>query len=185
VSHERRPTGKYFENRVPLLSQGDLFRDIPFAYPMPADEVEIEEEGAGRRFLSGPLSVGFGLLVTPTCSMRSQGGANDYAHPVRSFVPVRPVTELETLGILDAAKLRLAERRDALINYMYVPEEPDLELPESMALLYMPITLHHEMVVDNRIGQLTYEASAQLQKKLTWYSSSVLLQRSDFDPPMD
>jgi hypothetical protein len=185
LSHERRPTGSYFEDRIPLLSQGDVFTDVPVAYPSPADELLLEDEGEGRRFLSGPLDVGPAMLTTPTCSMRAQGGGGAYAHPVRTLVPLRSVSELEELGILDQARLRLAERRDSLINYMYVPADPQLGIEESLALLYMPVTLHHEMIETNRITQLTAEAAAQLQKKLTWFASSVLLARSDFDPPLD
>jgi hypothetical protein len=186
VNHERRPQGPYFEQRGTLLSQGDLFIDVPLAYPMPADEmvVDAEEEGA-RRFLSGPLSIGAALLITPTCSMRAQGGGRDYAHPVRTLVPLRPAEELSDLGILDVAKLRVAERRDSLINYLYLPASGEFGIPESLALLYMPVTLHHDMIAETRLAQMTYEASAQLQKKLAWHSTSILLERNDFDPPMD
>jgi hypothetical protein len=95
------------------------------------------------------------------------------------------VTELLEMGVLDASKHRLAETRDSLINYMYIPATPELDLPESLALLYMPVTVHHDMIADTRITQLTYEAAAQLQKKLTWFASSLLVERADFEPPMD
>lgn len=186
MSFERRPDS-YYEERVALLSQGDIFEDVPLAYPSPADELLVEESeaGGGRRFLSGPLQVGPAMLITPTCSMRSQGGGGDYAHPVRTLVPLRPVAELEEIGILDPARLRLAEKRDSLINYMYLPEDSGLEIVESLALLYMPVTVHHEMIEANRITQLCAAGSAQLQKKLTWFTSSVLLARDDFEPPLD
>jgi hypothetical protein len=46
----------YEGDRVELFSQGDLFRDMPRAYPLPADELVVDEESGGsRRFLSGPL----------------------------------------------------------------------------------------------------------------------------------
>jgi hypothetical protein len=186
VSHERRPSGPYFEHRVPLLSQGDIFADVPLAYPSPADAIVLEEAtGPTRSFLSGPLAFGVAMLVTPTCSMRSQTQGGDYAHPVRTLVPLRPVAELIELAILDKSKQGLADARDSLINYTYVPAAPALELPESLALLYMPVTLHHDMIVDSRITQLTYDAASQLQKKLTWFASSLLVDRADFDPPMD
>lgn len=161
---------------------------MPLAYPLPADELIIEESESGvgdRRFISGPLSIGSAMLVTPTCSMRAQGGSPGYAHPVRTLVPLRPVEELRDLQIIDSAKLRLAEKRDSLINYMYVPGSTELGIDESFALLYMPVTLHHKMIEDLRVTQLTYHAATQLQKKLVWHASSVLLQREDFDPPMD
>jgi hypothetical protein len=89
------------------------------------------------------------------------------------------------VGILDKARLGLARSRDSLINYMYFPPDLDLGLAESMALLYMPVTLHHDMIVDQRIAQLTRDAAQQLQKKLVWHSSSMLLSRSEFEPPLD
>lgn len=186
MAHERRPQGPYFEQRTSLLSQGDIFRDVPLAFPSPADAIVLEDAAdTGRSFLSGPLDYGPAMLITPTCSMRSQAPGLDYAHPVRTLVPLRPVTELIELGILDASKRGLADARDSLINYMFVPSHPRLGLGETLALLYMPVTLHHDMIADARITQLTYDASSQLQKKLTWFASSLLADRADFDPPMD
>jgi hypothetical protein len=40
VASERRPDdGDYYESRLELFSQGDIFRDVPLAYPLPADEI--------------------------------------------------------------------------------------------------------------------------------------------------
>lgn len=183
MSHERRPRGGYYETRTDLLSQGDVFTDVPLAYPAPAGE--LAEAGGARVFLSGPLDFGPAMLITPTCSMRAQGDTAGYAHPVRTLVPLRTVTELEQAGILDPAKRGLAERRDSLINYMWIPGDSALGIEDSLALLYMPATLHHDMIAENRLAQLTYEAAQQLQKKLAWYATSMLLDRADFDPPMD
>ena len=65
---ERPPDAEYYErDRVELFSQGDLFRDVPLAYPLPADELLVDEaSGGGRRFLSGPLAFGPAMLITPT-----------------------------------------------------------------------------------------------------------------------
>lgn len=186
MSHERRPDGDYYETRTELLSQGDIFRDVPLAYPSPAHEIAVEAvDETARVFLSGPLDFGPAILVTPTCSMRSQTSGRDYAHPVRTLLPLRTVRELEDIGPLDAAKRGLAESRDSLISYMWIPGDRSVGVDDSLALLYMPVTVHHEMIAGNRMTQLTYEATSQLQKKLAWYATSVLLDRADFDPPMD
>jgi hypothetical protein len=186
VPHERRPSDRYYERRTELLSQGDIFVDVPLAYPAPADSVVFDETDSVRRFLSGPLDLGLAMLITPTCSMRAQSASTGgYAHPVRSLVPLRSVTELAEAGVIDSQKLGLAQSRDSLINYMYLPADVDLGIPESLALLYMPVTLHHDMIADSRITQLTQTAAAQLQRKLVWHASSVLLRPSDFEPPMD
>lgn len=90
---ERRPTSRYFEQRTELFSQGDIFVDVPLAYPMPAGEVmlDVSDETAETRrvFLSGPLDFGPAMLITPTCSMRSQTSGRAYVHPVRTLVPLR------------------------------------------------------------------------------------------------
>src|SRR5437899_10121813 len=94
---QQRPSdAEYYErDRVELFSQGDLFRDVPLAYPLPADELILDEaEGGGsRRFLSGPLEFGPAMLTTPSCSLGAQG-AEAYSHPVRTLVPVVPLSEL-------------------------------------------------------------------------------------------
>lgn len=187
MSHQPRPRATYYESRTALYSQGDIFRDVPLAYPAPAAEIAIEDtfEETARTFLSGPLEYGYAMLISPTCSMRSQTAGRDYAHPVRTLIPLRPVTELADMGILDQSKRNLAEKRDSLINYMWVPADESLGIPESLALLYMPVTLHHDMLDGLRVTQLGRDAACQLQKKLAWHATSVLLDRSEFDPPLD
>lgn len=188
MSDEVRPAGgKYYETRLSLFSQGDIFRDVPLAYPMPAGELVEEEAAAGTRcFLSGPLDVGLGMLVTPTCSMRAQGAPDRYAHPVRTVVPVRRIdSDLQQALGLDASKLGLLRKYDRLINYMYLPPDPDLELPESLALLYMPVTLHHDFLDGQRVTQLAVEGARQLHRKLVWFATGLLESRAVFDPPMD
>jgi hypothetical protein len=83
---ERPSDSEYYErDRVELFSQGDLFRDVPLAYPSPASELVVDEESGGsRRFLSGPLEFGPAMLITPSCSMGAQGTAAGYGHPVRT-----------------------------------------------------------------------------------------------------
>lgn len=189
MSGERRPDdGLYYETRLELLSQGDLFRDVPLAYPSPADEIvsaEDEETAGARRFLSGPFETGLAMLSTPTCSMRAQGAPDRYAHPVRTLVPVRPFEDLVDSGIIDSSKAGLARKRDALINYMYLPENEELQLPESVAFLYMPVTLHHAFLEGQRITQLALEGARQLQSKLVWFNSGLKLERDVFEPPLD
>ena len=84
---EHRPADdEYYEHdQTELFSQGDLFRDVPLAYPTVLHEIDEEEEHADprepedwlavgkRRFLSGPLDFGPAMLITPTCAMSAQG----------------------------------------------------------------------------------------------------------------
>jgi len=68
---------------------------------------------------------------------------------------------------------------------MYLPAENALQIPESVALLYMPVTLHHDMIIAQRVTQLTRIAAQQLQRKLAHFTTSMLVDREEFDPPMD
>lgn len=92
-------------------------------------------------------------------------------------------------GVVRADSVGLVRKYDALINYMYLPaleiEEEDFVFPESLALLYMPITLHHALIDGNRMMQLAVEGARQLHRKLVWFSSGWLESRELFDPPMD
>jgi len=188
---ERPPDSEYYErDRVELFSQGDLFRDVPLAYPLPASELVIDEESGGRRrFLSGPLEFGPAMLTTPSCSLGAQGTAG-YGHPVRTLVPVLPLAELVARGVVKEAALDDLRRFDHLINYMYLPpldvNELEFSMPESLALLYMPVTLHHAFLEGQRVSQLAYRGAQQLQRKLVWFYSGWLEENLDsFDPPMD
>jgi hypothetical protein len=160
---ERPPEADYYErDRVELFTQGDLFRDVPLAYPMPAAELLVDEEGGGgRRFLSGPLEFGPAMLITPSCSLAAQRGAG-YRHPVRTLVPVVALDELVQRGVIKEAALHDVRRFDHLINYMYLPplevEELEFAMPEGVALLYMPVTLHHAFLEGQRVSQLAYRA---------------------------
>ena len=189
---ERPSDAEYYErDRVELLSQGDVFRDVPLAYPMPADELIVDEgEGGGsRRFLSGPLEFGPAMLITPSCSLGAQGAAG-YGHPVRTLVPLIPLSELLARAVVKESALADLRRFDHLINYMYLPaldvEELEFSMPESVALLYMPVTLHHAFLEGQRVSQLAYRGAQQLQRKLVWFYSGWLEEDLDvFDPPLD
>jgi hypothetical protein len=193
VAREERPTDdEYYEReRVSLFSQGDLFRDVPLDYPTPPREIVVDEdaeEHGVRAFLSGPLEFGPALLTTPTCSMRAQR-ADGYAHPVRTLVPVVPLEQLVKVGVVREEQLAFIRKYDPLINYMYLPplETSDIEfsMPESMALLYMPLTIHHDLIEGNRVSQLAVEGAKHLHRKLVHFASGWLEPRDFFDPPLD
>ncbi len=188
---ERPSDADYYErDRVELFSQGDLFRDMPLAYPMPATELLVDDVGEGsRRFLSGPLDFGSAMLITPSCSLVAQSTAG-YGHPVRTLVPVVPLHDLVAHGVIKEAAVSDLRRFDHLINYMYLPpldvDELEFSMPASVALLYMPVTLHHAFLEGQRVSQLAYRGAQQLQRKLVWFYSGWLEDDVDvFDPPMD
>jgi hypothetical protein len=128
------------------------------------------------------------MLITPSCSLAGQGTAG-YGHPVRTLVPVLPLTELVERGVIKETALSDLRRFDHLINYMYLPAleigELEFSIPESMAFLYMPVTLHHAFLEGNRVTQLARRGAQQLQRKLVWFYSGWLEDDLDvFEPPM-
>jgi hypothetical protein len=73
---------------------------------------------------------------------------------------------------------------------MYLPpletEELEFSMSESVALLYMPVTLHHAFLEGSRVSHLAYRGTQHLQRKLVWFYSGWLEDDLDvFDPPMD
>jgi hypothetical protein len=174
-----------YETRIPLLSQGDIFTDVPLAYPVPTQIVEEETSGGVRHFLAGPLEIGRALLITPTCSMRAQGDPGKYAHPVRTLVPTLATDVLLERGLLNEGKLGLIRKYDGLIKYMYLPPHEPSGQRESMALLYMPVTLRYDMIDGQRAIQLAVEGPRQLQRKLVWFHTSWLEPRATFEPTLD
>jgi hypothetical protein len=129
------------------------------------------------------------MLITPICSLGAQRAAG-YGHPVRTLVPVIPLAELVGRGVVKETALADIRRFDDLINYMYMPplatNELEYTMPESVALLYMPVTLHHAFLEGQPVSQLAYRSAQQLQRKLVWFYSGWLEDDLDvFDPPMD
>lgn len=157
--------------------QGDLFSDVPVAIPAPPDAVVIDE--GERRFVSGPFDAGMAMLVSPSCAIAAQGSsvpAGSYAHPARTLVPIRPVEELVAAHAVPDDKLGHL-RADRLRNYLYLPPHPDWV--ESAALLYMPLTVHHDVIAQDRIAQLTGAAYWHLRVKLMAYFGGLLVDPSE------
>jgi hypothetical protein len=82
VSEHRPDDDDYYApHRTELYSQGDIFRDVPLAYPTMLEETEVDGApddraedwltAGKRRFLSGPLDFGPAMLITPTCAAGS------------------------------------------------------------------------------------------------------------------
>jgi hypothetical protein len=108
-----------------------------------------------------------------------------YAHPVRVLAVIRPVKELVDRGILTVDRVGLLRKYDGLMNYLYLPASLPINFPESVALLYMSVILHHDMIEGQRITQLAFEGAQQLQRKLVLFASGLPVDRNEFKPPMD
>lgn len=186
---ERPPDNEYFEQRTSYFRQGDVFRDVPLGYPFPADA--FSHTAGNRKFLSGPFESGFGLLMTPTCSMAAQGTPGRYAHAVRSLAPILPLEQLVADGVIKPGSVDDLRRYDHLINYLYVPRIEEADMPESLALLYAGITVHHDYLeadpdeggdgdTTRRIAQLSEPAAVHFKYKLTALYTGVLFSHADF-----
>ncbi len=160
--------------------QGDIFDEVPFALPAPPDAVVIDE--GERRFVSGPFDATLAMLISPSCTIAAQGKnvpQGTYSHPARTLVPIQPVSALLEAGALTgdtAGHLRA----DRLRNYVYIPSTPSWA--ESAALLYMPITMHHDVIADTRVAQLTGDAYWHLRVKLMVYIGGFLLDPTELGP---
>ncbi len=176
---EPRPDdASYYEHRTDHFRQGDIFRDVPLAYPLPPDAATYAE--GNRRFIAGPFDEGFAMLLTPTCTMAAQGEPGKYAHPVRALAPIRPIDEMVGGGYIKPGAVEGLERFDQLINYLYLPPIEDHGMPASVALLYMPVTLHHDLIADSRIAQLSKGAAIHLKRQLAAHVSGELFGHADF-----
>jgi hypothetical protein len=180
---EKRPPDKaYHADRSAYVRQGDLFKDVPLGYPMPPDAFGHEE--GQRKFLSGPFEPGFGMLISPTCSMHAQG-SEGYAHPVRMLAPVLSVEHLIQVGAVKEAALSDLRTYDHLINYFYLPPIEEHDFPESLALLYGAITIHHDYLEERRISQLAEIAAVHLKFKLAAFFGGSLFSHENFEDDGD
>jgi hypothetical protein len=157
---------------------GDLFQDVPLGYPWPPDAIDHDE--GRRKFLSGPFEPGFGMLLSPTCSMIAQG-APGYAHPVRMLAPVLPLAELLEREVIKEQAVEDLRIYDHLVNYFYLPQIDSADMPESLALLYASITVHHDYLDERRIAPLARPAAVHLKYKLTALFAGERFSHEDFE----
>lgn len=173
----RPPDIDYYAERTSYVRMGDIFRDVPLGYPWPPDA--IDHDAGRRKFLSGPFSTGFGMLLSPTCSIIAQGSSG-YAHPVWMIAPVLPIAELVEHGVVKETSVPDLRVYDHLVNYFYLPAIESAQMPESLALLYSSITIHHDYLEERRIGQLAAEAAIHLKYKLTALFAGERFSHEDF-----
>jgi hypothetical protein len=177
---EPRPEdSSYYEWRTDYFRQGDLFTEIPLGQPFPPNAVDHKE--GTRKFLSGPFEPGFGLLLSPSCSIAAQGAVGQYAHPHRVVAPILSLERLVEEEAIKAGAVDELRRSDHLVNYLYLPPIPAAKMPESLALLYAPITLHHDYLLDRRIAQLSRSAAIHLKRQLALHFGGALFSHAAFD----
>lgn len=177
----RPPDDEYYVDPwTEQMLQGDIFLNVPLGMIAPPDAIVIAE--GERRFVTGPFDAGPALLISPSCAIAAQGkdvGPGQYAHPARILVPIRPLDELVQAGAISDGNVSLF-RADRLVNYLYLPEGP--AWPESAGLLYLPITIHHDVIAQDRSVQLTGAAFWQLRYKLIAFIGGFKIHPDEFGP---
>jgi hypothetical protein len=166
------PRTYYRPITTPLFSQGDIFLGVPLPVVADPDLIGIDTN--------------LSMLITPTTAIRARGATNPAAY-MAPHVTVVPVLRLPIPTIRDYPTLA---GQDELLHYMYLPADPLSRLPESVAVLSMPITMPLSYLLNEevtRIAQLGREGLRQLQNKLVWWvaGGERLAHRCQFDPPMD
>jgi hypothetical protein len=123
--------------------------------------------------------------------MAAQGKPGSYAHPVRVLAPILPATRLIEAGAIKEAAMTDARRYDHLVNYLYLPEIAVAEMPESFALLYASITVHHDYLESDeagqtrRVSQLSATAAVHLKYKLVAFHAGERFSHEDFSDEAD
>ena len=161
--------------------QGDIFDNVPIGFAAPPDAIVVPE--GEQRFITGPFDAGPAMLISPSCAIASQGPAQSsgpYGHPARILIPIRPVEELLEVGRGVTQENVALLRLDRLVNFLYLPAGEHGE--ESAGLLYMPVTMHHDVIAGSRVSQLTGSAFWHLRVKLMAFYGRFLLDPSELGP---
>jgi hypothetical protein len=135
---EHRPHDDEYWQRpwARTLFAGDLFEAIPFGN-QPTVVYTDEHETPSKHFL-GEVAFGCGLLITPTCDMADQHGADVFAHPYRVLIPVVPLDLVIQQTAAVEKRIGLLRNRDVITPYMYLPPLPDIFEGEQVACLFRP-----------------------------------------------
>jgi hypothetical protein len=161
------------------LFAGDLFEAIPFTDQPTALLLDDEQEVA--KHYIGPVALGYGLLITPTCDMADQRASGGSAHPFRTLVPVVPLSLVleRTDGL--GGNADLLRSRDTIYPYMYLPPLPGVLEGESVACLFRPSLVSDHLLADppRRVAQLKSEARRHLKVKLAAYWGRVAVDPSE------
>lgn len=162
------------------LFAGDLFEAVPFGDQPTVIYTAEEGEAAGRHFV-GEITLGYGLLITPTCDMAEQHGRGGTAHPYRTLVPVVPLALV--LGQTDALEdsANLLRSRDTIHPYMYLPPLVGVLEEETVACLFRPTLVSDDFLADppRRVAQLQPAARRHVKVKLAAYWGRVAVDAAE------
>jgi hypothetical protein len=187
---EPRPSDRYFLGYVETDSfrQGDIFADTPFPFPAMPEEVfdvvaveKREETDDDRLDLLGrtrgrPCDFRNAVLVSPDAHLSSA----DPAGLVLTLMPIRRLAELQAAGRITNNGLVGLRAYDDRLPYMYLPEDDDFAMEESVLCLHESFSLTGGLIERNRIARMTSVARQQLRRKLVDFFTSRSMPRAQF-----
>jgi hypothetical protein len=142
---EPRPEGQYFGSRGHLVSQGDVFEDVP-VYIAP-----------GRPGAELDLTAAEAMVLTASCYI-------DHRAEQLLVCPVVPLVDLD----LSDGVINEMREYDCHHRLMYLPGEDGR--PERAGLLYKAQAIdRHVLEACDRQSQLTADATRQLMRKLVLF----------------
>jgi hypothetical protein len=190
--------GEYYEDhKVAHVVQGDVFKDVPFAYA--AAVRSTAPRGQRKRFwLPGepdfivpPPTTGYAIVCNYTCGIVAQPpGTPGYSHANRL---VAPIMHLRTLAEIGFAKkeLRRVHEDGGVVGLMYLPwPERDTANDEwkghAAACLFRPAAVDQELLDSRtRVKRLSERAQRELIARLVQTVAPFLPDPEDagFVPP--
>ena len=206
--YPRPDTRIYFETRHDYLSQGDIYRDVPWGVLGPeivvldpAPESALVPEGYVAT-ISLVAVAPYAVVLSDTCDFRTpraQAIAADpqkysqvdsiYRSTLVRVAPAFPIGDFPGL-IQDPDYLDDLRRFDHLRRLMYMPSMVDSNgnatMPELGVALHMADLLHRDLIRQRvRVTQMTRIARQQLNSKLCYADTGFLIPYDQFDPDLD
>jgi hypothetical protein len=198
----------YYEDRHRFVTQGDIYRDVPWAQLGPTMLV-VDPAPEGLAIPEGHIPMvslvaisNFGVVLSDTCDFRHPRAQDIDANPEEfadfgsiyhsSFVRVAPIFAPKDFPDVDDAAGYWEEVRrfDHVRRLMYLPaltSKLGLEvMPISAIALHMSDSLHLQVIEGlSRVTQLTRTARQQLNRKIVLADTGFRTKYADFNPDLD
>jgi len=201
-----RPQDEYYDLRHEYVTQGDIYRDVPWSQlgptivlvdPPPEWRPIPDGQAPALAFVSiSPLA----MVLSHTCDFRLPSAQDIDEHPENysepnsvyrsGFIRVAPILALDEALRTKATTTVKGEIRiyDHYQRLMYLPPleiEGRLLIPESAVVLNMGDLLHLDLLkTDQRVAQLTYAARQQLARKLVLLDTGHDTLSDEYDPDL-
>jgi hypothetical protein len=206
--YPRPETTDYYETRHDFLTQGDVYRDVPWGVLGP--EIVIVDPGADAPpipdgYISAVSLVTvapYAVVLSDTCDFRTPTAAEITANPEKysqvddiyrstlvRVAPAFPIADFPGLK-QDLEYLNELRRFDHVRRLMYLPpiiaSQSRQGVPELGVALHMADLLHRDLIRQRvRLTQLTRIARQQLNAKLCYADTGFMIPYDQFTPDLD